>query len=586
MAEIYRAKTFDSEGRARLVAVKRVLQHLTADEDFIRMLVDEAKITATLDHPAIARVYEFSQTGDEYFIAMEYVDGKDVRAVLEKHRALKVPIPIEHAVWVIANVAEGLNAAHTQTDADGKPMQIVHRDVSPSNVLCAYQGDVKLCDFGIAKATLTRVQTRTGVIKGKVKYMSPEQAMGRKLDARSDLFSLGTVLYEMLTLEAPFIAQTEVELIFAVRDARKRDARELVPAIPVALNQILNRTMERQRTDRFQSGRELARELRGFLEKNYPDYRRGNLGRFMRALFKEEIEKELRQLESWVMNTADASQVGVNLIADALPENAPYRGFSAASSHGLAADEVLPQKGDLPAQRTSIYLRDQAPIEDLHAQNTQILSREGGAAPARTRGELHQQATMMLDGRAADELRAQIRAVSAPRDPSMHENQTKLFEDAPPPAPEEDAASGSTDLPSQSTRILLRSDPALPAIPPPPAPPQPRAIPSVSRAIPSVSRPIPSVSRPIAAPRSSGPPPVPVTVAKTLPPKLPITPKPRIQQDTAPDASPRSFLDDSRESTMPKAPGSESIIADFSGTEGEDSANPTNPRAEHDFDEG
>src|SRR6185369_14091864 len=179
--------------------------------------------------------------GEEYFIAMEYVDGKDVRAVLEKHRQQKIPVPAEHVAWIVAHIAEGLHAAHTQTDADGKPMQIVHRDVSPSNVLCSYQGDVKLCDFGIAKATLTRVQTRTGVIKGKVKYMSPEQAMGRKLDARSDLFSLGTVMYEMLTLEAPFIAQTEVELIFCVRDARKRDAREILPSLPEPLNQILNR---------------------------------------------------------------------------------------------------------------------------------------------------------------------------------------------------------------------------------------------------------------------------------------------------------------------------------------------------------
>jgi eukaryotic-like serine/threonine-protein kinase len=522
MAEIYRAKTFDAEGRARLVAVKRVLQHLTTDDDFIRMLVDEAKITATLDHPAIARVYEFSQAGEEYFIAMEYVDGKDTRSILEKHRQLQQPVPPEHVAWVIANVAEGLHAAHTQTDADGKPMMIVHRDVSPSNVLCSYQGDVKLCDFGIAKATLTRVQTRTGVIKGKVKYMSPEQAMGRKLDARSDLFSLGTVMYEMLTLEAPFIAQTEVELIFAVRDARKRDAREVVSAIPTSLNDILNRTMERQRTDRFQSGRELARDLRGWLEKNHPNYRRAAFGRFMRILFKDEIEKELRQLEGWVLDQGDASKVGVNLIADALPQDAPFRGFSAAASGvGRQPQDSVP---DMPAQKTSIYSREQKPLPDLHAEPTHILNRQA-IAP---RGDLHQRETMMLEGRAADELRAQIRGGLGISQPGLHEHETKLFDDAPP-APAE-TPSGATALPALETRLHGRDEPVA-AIPPPPAPP------------------------PNKPPGHKG--------------------KLRPQNDTSPDPKPRSFADDSKESTMPKAKGPE----DFAN---EDSDNPTDPRSPRD----
>src|SRR6185369_2726632 len=169
MAEIFRAKTFDSQGNAHLVAVKKVLGHLTSDDEFIKMLVDEAKVTALLRHENIARVYEFAHTDDEYFLAMEYVDGKDVRTLLERHRIKKKPIPPEHVAWIIAEVATALNAAHTQIDQNGRPLEIVHRDVSPSNVLCSYNGEVKLCDFGIAKATLTRVQTKTGVIKGKVK---------------------------------------------------------------------------------------------------------------------------------------------------------------------------------------------------------------------------------------------------------------------------------------------------------------------------------------------------------------------------------------------------------------------------------
>ena len=419
MAEIYRAKTFDSEGRARMVAVKRVLQHLTNDEDFLRMLVDEAKLTAILDHPAIARVYEFSQAGDEYFIAMEFVDGRDARALLEKHRQGKTMIPVEHVAWIIAHVADGLHAAHMQQDADGRALQIVHRDVSPSNILCSYQGDAKLCDFGIAKATLTRVQTRTGVIKGKVKYMSPEQAMGRKLDGRSDLFSLGSVMYEMLTLEPPFIAQTEVELIFAVRDAKKRNPRELRPDLPEALVEIVERVMQRQRTERYQTGRELSRELFGYLERHHPDYRRGTLGRYLRALFKDEIERDLRQLEGWVIDTGDASRVGVNLIADALPDDAPFKSFS-------------------PDSMSVEFLHAE---DDLHAQQTRIVSQQPTQKP-RTRADLHTAATMMLEGSAADGLRAQL------REAGLHEQATRMLDNPVPRRPDP-----QSPLAEQPTRI-------------------------------------------------------------------------------------------------------------------------------------
>jgi serine/threonine-protein kinase len=386
MAEIYRAKTFDREGRVHLVAVKRVLNHLTSDDEFIKMLVDEAKITATLTHDNIARLYEFAHTDDdEYFMAMEWVDGKDVRSLLERHRARKQPIPPEHAAWIVMEVAHGLNAAHAQRDADGKAMHIVHRDVSPSNVLCSYAGEVKLCDFGIAKATSTRVQTKTGVIKGKVKYMSPEQALGRRLDHRSDLFSLGSVLYEMLTLEAPFQAPTEVELIFAVRDAQKRDAKSSVPSIPDELNDIVNKAMMRSRSARYQSGREMAAALRQFLDHYRPGYRRSHFGRFMRQEFAAEIEKELRQLEEFVIDDVEPEKVGENLIADALGPDAIYTQFTAHSTlHGFGAVDddakltprVVPladEPAPLHVEPTRILGAAEVPVRDLHVEPTRIL---------------------------------------------------------------------------------------------------------------------------------------------------------------------------------------------------------------------
>jgi serine/threonine protein kinase len=408
MAEIFRAKTFDSEGRAHLVAVKRVLNHLTVDDDFLRMLVDEAKITATLKHENIAQVFEFavdhSSAGDEYFIAMEYVDGKDVRTLLDRHRAQQKPITPEHVAWIGMEVAHALHAAHTQKDGAGRPLHIVHRDVSPSNVLLSYRGEVKLCDFGIAKATTTRVQTKTGVIKGKVKYMSPEQAMGRKLDHRSDLFSLGTVMYEMLTLAAPFVAATEVELIFAVRDARKRDAREVEASLPEELNEILNRLMSRSRSQRFQSGAELALALRLFLDRYKPGYRRSHFGRYMRVTFEQDIERELRLMEEYIIEGADPSKVGENLIAEVLGNDAPYTQFTAATG-GSRADT-----GNFPR------LDNRQPT-DLHAEQTRILTRnqpvpEGETGPVMPeRPPLHEQSTQILD-----------RA----RHPGLHEAETQL----------------------------------------------------------------------------------------------------------------------------------------------------------------
>jgi serine/threonine-protein kinase len=397
MAEIYRAKTFDEHGVAHMVAVKRVLAHLVEDDDFIQMLVDEAKIASLLRHANIAQVYEFARAQGEYFIAMEYVDGKDVRTILERCRQRGTSVPPQHTAYVAAEIAMALHAAHSGLGPNGQALRIVHRDVSPSNVICAYTGEVKLCDFGIAKATLSRVQTKTGVIKGKVKYMSPEQAMGRKLDHRSDIFSLGSVAYEMLTKVPPFSAPNEMDLLIKVRDAKYRPIREIEPDVPVALERIVDRALMRSRTARYQTAEEFSAALRGFLKDYMPGYSRSYLGRYLRKMFDQEIERELRMLEDFVISEPDPQNVGVNLIADALPPNAPYSKFTPMATprpEGLGdfEDSEAPTRPPQPPpselkQHHSNALTLPEPVHDdpdlpggpaIHGAETRILDRNRG----------------------------------------------------------------------------------------------------------------------------------------------------------------------------------------------------------------
>ncbi|MEZ4404333.1 MAG: serine/threonine-protein kinase [Kofleriaceae bacterium] len=400
MAEIYRAKTFDAHGHAHLVAVKRVLAHLAEDDDFIQMLVDEAKIASLLRHPSIARVYEFARAQGEYFIAMEHVDGKDTRSILERCRQKKKPMPPEHAAYVAAEVASALHAAHTAVDARRRPLRIVHRDVSPSNIIVSYTGEVKLCDFGIAKATLSKVNTKTGVIKGKVKYMSPEQALGRKLDHRSDVFSLGSCLYEMLTRVPPFTASNEMDLLIKVRDAKYRPVSELVPSTPPEIEAIADKCLTRSRAQRYQTSADVEADLRAFLRRYVPTYSRSHLGRYVRKAFASEIERELRMLEEYVVADEVSDDVGENLIAARQTESEPDEGFAPVpfqprptATHAAAPDDFAEGDGHTTVPRTEakrpdgprpLGRADAEPHLDLELHGAQTMILDSGRRRRRT----------------------------------------------------------------------------------------------------------------------------------------------------------------------------------------------------------
>ena len=214
MAEVFKAKSHGVEGFEKILVIKRILAELSESPEFVEMFVNEAKIAVTLSHANIVQVFDLGKADETYFIAMEYVAGADLATVLRRARRYERPLATELAVFVVSEVAKGLDYAHRRRDADMRPLQLVHRDVSPQNILLSHEGEVKLTDFGIAKArTSVPDGTERGVLKGKYAYMAPEQARGEDVDARTDLFALGVVLYEALAGKNPFLQPSTYETL-------------------------------------------------------------------------------------------------------------------------------------------------------------------------------------------------------------------------------------------------------------------------------------------------------------------------------------------------------------------------------------
>ncbi|MAQ13271.1 MAG: hypothetical protein CMN30_00525 [Sandaracinus sp.] len=266
MAEVFKAKSHGVEGFEKVLVIKRILPELSSNPDFVEMFINEAKIAVTLSHANVVQVFDLGRADETYFIAMEYVAGSDLATVLRRARKYDKPLPIELAVYVIAEVAKGLDYAHRRRDADLQPLHIVHRDVSPQNVLLSYEGEVKLTDFGIAKARgSVEDGTAAGVLKGKYAYMAPEQARGREVDARTDLFSLGTVLYEALAGRSPFLAASTYDTLQRVRSGEAKPLAEVSGEIPEELSAIVARAMSPHPADRHEDAGRFYEDLVQFL---------------------------------------------------------------------------------------------------------------------------------------------------------------------------------------------------------------------------------------------------------------------------------------------------------------------------------
>jgi eukaryotic-like serine/threonine-protein kinase len=266
MAEIFLALQGGAEGFQKPVVLKRILPALAADPTFVRMLVDEAHIASSLNHSNLVQVLDLGKSGDQYFLVLEFVDGWSLEQVRRRAVKAKLKLPLPLALSIVSSLCRALAYVHTRT-RDGKPLGIVHRDVTPQNVLLSREGEVKLADFGIAKAIGRRERSVTGVIKGKFAYMSPEQAQGEELDGRSDLFSVGTLLYILTTGKKPFDGATDLDILVQVRKARYEKPSTFIKDFNPEVERLIARAMRADLARRWQSAEQIADKLDGILVK-------------------------------------------------------------------------------------------------------------------------------------------------------------------------------------------------------------------------------------------------------------------------------------------------------------------------------
>src|SRR3954454_1743499 len=299
MAEVFKAKTFGVEGFERLLAVKRILPNIAEDAEFITMFIDEAKIAVQLQHANIAQIFDLGKADESFFIALEYVHGRDLRAIFDRMRSRGEPIPISMACYVTMQVCEGLDYAHNKKDGQGRELGLVHRDISPQNVLIGYEGEVKLIDFGIAKSVGKASRTQAGILKGKFGYMSPEQVRGLPLDRRSDIFSVGIVLYELLTGERLFVGESDFSTLEKVRNVEILPPSTYNRRISDELERIVMKALAKDVEDRYQNAIDLHDDLQAYMYSAGEFYSRKDLAAWMKKVWAQEIEAENVKLEAY-----------------------------------------------------------------------------------------------------------------------------------------------------------------------------------------------------------------------------------------------------------------------------------------------
>ena len=291
MAELYRAKVTRDHGFEKLVAIKKILPHLTDQGNLVKAFIDEAKLAAHLQHENIVQIYDFGSIEGEYFIAMEYLFGKDLRKLTDKAEKTAVPLGLENTLYIISRICAGLDYSHNLKDLQGEPLNIIHRDINPQNIFLTYEGQVKIIDFGIAKAASHNSTTHEGLIKGKLAYMSPEQATGKTIDHRSDIFSTGIIFYELLAGRRMFEGET-MEAYSKVREAQYEPLDTLVPDLPARLHEVVEGALAKDPDQRYQTCGEMLADLEECIFELSVRTNGRSFATFVKEFFKEELAVE------------------------------------------------------------------------------------------------------------------------------------------------------------------------------------------------------------------------------------------------------------------------------------------------------
>ena len=285
MGTVYLAEQIGEVGFVKTVALKVIRSDRLTDERGLRMFLDEAKLTADLVHMNIAQVYYLGSVGAQYFIVMEFLHAKTLREFMKEHRDRKQLPPMDYSAFIVSRICRALYYAHTKTDRAGRPLGIVHRDVTPSNIMIDFRGFVKLTDFGIAKALTMNMPDETKVVMGKYPYMSPEQAAGVPTDGRSDIFSLGLVLYELVTGARVYSPKDRKELLYMMQNYRIKDPRSINPHLPEELGAIIMKSLEKSLDARYQDARDFGDALEKYMYSKGYGPTNEKLARYMAKLF-------------------------------------------------------------------------------------------------------------------------------------------------------------------------------------------------------------------------------------------------------------------------------------------------------------
>lgn len=377
MAEVWLARSIGSSGVGKFVAVKRILPQFSEQPEFIEMFREEANIAINLQHANIVTINEFGEEKVQFYIVMDLVNGRNLKQILNKVKTSNVALSIEHIVYICKEIAAGLDYAHRCIDPKtAKPLNIIHRDMSPHNVMISFEGEVKVVDFGIAKAETQVEATRAGTLKGKFGYMSPEQADAQQVDQRTDIFSLGIIMWELLANDRLFVGKNEIEILRKIKDCNIQPLRKLNATVPPELEKIVAKSLAKDRNLRYRNADDFHRDLHKFLNVKYPDFSKADFAKFLKNLFSKEIEEVSRKLLDYA-KTDFSQYVSVATGGNPVATEKTSVNTAITSTQPTSVKDVPPATEGLDVQTNGKMNIIEAKNEKVEAKNLRM---DGAAA--------------------------------------------------------------------------------------------------------------------------------------------------------------------------------------------------------------